>query len=115
MARQSAVSKTRRADIRRPVHIHAQLVGHNHRCSATILDYSTNGLRLIDTFAVGIGERVTIDLLTGHRLPVVVTSVVGSQVGVRFLGPIAPGHPTLLALDAAAKEYKRVHLATEGS
>jgi hypothetical protein len=115
MARQSAVSKTRRADVRRPVHIDARLVGHDHRCSATILDYSTNGLRLIDTFAVGIGERVTIDLLTGHRLPVVVTSVVGSQVGVRFLGPIAPGHPALLALDAAAEEYKRVHLATEVS
>ena len=115
MARQSAVSKTRRADIRRPVHIHAQLVGHNHRCSATILDYSTNGLRLIDTFAVGIGERVTIDLLTGHRLPVVVTWVVGSQVGVRFVGPIAPGHPALLALDAAAERYKQLHLATEGN
>ena len=115
MARQSAVSKTRRADIRRPVHIHAQLVGHNHRCSATILDYSTNGLRLIDTFAIGIGERVTIDLLTGHRLPVVVTWVVGSQVGVRFVGPIAPGHPALLALDAAAERYKQLHLATEGN
>ena len=113
MARQSAVSKTRRADVRRPVHIHARLVGHDHRCSATILDYSTNGLRLIDTFAVGIG--VTIELLTGHRLPVVVTWVVGSQVGVRFLGPIAPGHPTLLALDAAAERYKRVRGATEGS
>jgi PilZ domain len=114
MARQSAVSKTRRADVR-PVHIHARLVGHDHRCSATILDYSTNGLRLTDTFAVGIGERVTIDLLTGHRLPVVVTWVVGSQVGVRFVGPIAPGHPALLALDAAAERYKRVHLATEGT
>jgi hypothetical protein len=89
MARQSAVSKMRRADVRRPVHIHARLVGHDHRCSATVLDYST--------------------------IPVVVTSVVGSQVGVRFLGPIAQGHPTPLALDAAAKEYKRVHLATEGS
>ena len=106
MARQSAVPRTRRADVRRPVHVHAQLVGHDHRCSATILDYSTNGLRLIDTFAVGIGERVTIELLTGHRLPV---------VGVRFLGPIAPAHPTLLALDAAAERYKRVRGATEGS
>ena len=115
MARQSAVSKTRRADIRRPVHIHARLVGHDHRCSAIVLDYSTNGLRLIDTFAVGIGERVTIDLLTGHRLPVVVTWVVGSQVGVRFVGPIVPGHPALLALDAAAERYKHVHLATEGN
>ena len=115
MAHQSAVPKMRRVDVRRPVDIHARLVGHDHRCSAIVLDYSTNGLRLIDTFAVGIGERATIDLLTGHRLPVVVTSVVGSQVGVRFLGPIAPGHPALLALDAAAEEYKRVHLATEVS
>lgn len=115
MAGQIAVSKTRRADALRPVHVHAQLIGHDHRCSATVSGYSTNGLRLIDTFAVGIGERVTIELLTGHRLPVVVTWVIGSQVGVRFLGPITPGHPALLALDAAAERYKQVHLETDGS
>jgi hypothetical protein len=107
------VSKAHGGNVRRSVDLRALLVGHGLCRSVTILDYSTSGLRLVDIFAIGVGERVTIELLTGHRLPVVVAWAVGSQIGVRFVGPIVPGHPALLVLDAAAERYKQRHAPIE--
>jgi hypothetical protein len=108
-----AVSKAHGGDVRRIVHLRALLVGHGFCRGVTILDYSTSGLRLADTFALAVGERVTVELLTGHRLPVVVAWAVGSQMEVRFVGQIVPGHPALLPLDAAAERYRQRHTPIE--
>jgi hypothetical protein len=86
-----AVSKAHGGDVRRIVHLRALLVGHGFCRGVTILDYSTSGLRLADTFALAVGERVTVELLTGHRLPVVVAWAVGSQMEVRLLVRLCRG------------------------
>ena len=69
-----------------------------------IEDYSHHGLRLVSRFPAAIGERVTVELLSGHRLPVQVMWVAGTHLGVRFFG-IQAGHPGLLALWEAVRKY----------
>jgi hypothetical protein len=64
-------------------------------------------------FGVAIGEHVTVELLSGHRFPVEVIWAISTQIGVRFLGPIQPGHPALMALEKAANKYKRAHRQTK--
>jgi len=56
---------------------------------------------------------VTVELLSGHRIPVEVVWAISTQIGVRFLGPIQPGHPALMALEKAANKYKRAHRQTK--
>ena len=73
------------------------------------MDYSRGGLRIDRAFEVAVGEHVTVELLSGHRIPVEVVWAVGAQIGVRFLGPIQPGHPAMVALE----KYKRVHRSTK--
>jgi hypothetical protein len=92
-------------EVRQTINACALVVGSRLCRRGTIVDYSRNGLCLEGVFAVAPGERVTIVLLTGHRLPVVVAWAAGSRVGVRFVGSIAPGHPVLLEFEAAAERY----------
>ena len=66
-------------------------------------------MRLDRTFGLAVGEGVTVELLTGERLPVAVARALGSHADVEFVGPIAPGHPAMVALDEAALRYKRLH------
>jgi len=97
--------------IRRPVRIPALLDRHDGLSrSVVIVDYSQGGLRIDSPFGVATGEHVTVELLSGHRLPVEVIWAISTQIGGRFLGPIQPGHP---ALEEAAKKYKRVHRSTK--
>ena len=103
-------SHERAAYTRQRVQLRALLIGHGRASSVTIRDYSLRGLRLEGARGFAPSERVTVELLTGHRLPVVVAWLHGTDVGVRFVGPIAPGNPALQALEAAADTHKRLHL-----
>jgi PilZ domain len=96
----------RRLIVRRRVHIVALL--HCHRLSRTVViaDCSHNGLRLVTTFAATIGERATVELLSGHRLPVQVMWVAGSHIGVRFFEKMQAGHPAMLAIREAVRKYE---------
>jgi len=98
----------RRQTIRQPVHIAALLHCHRLCRSAVIADYSQDGLRLESTCAVAIGERATVELPSGHRLPVQVMWVAGAHMGVRFFGTIQAGHPAMLALREAIRKHKRL-------
>jgi PilZ domain len=94
----------RRLSVRRRVQIVALLHCHRLCRSVLIADYSREGLLLESTCAVSIGERATVALLSGHRLPVQVMWVAGTHLGVRFFG-IQAGHPGLLALWEAVRKY----------
>jgi hypothetical protein len=94
----------RRLSVRRRVHIVALLHCHRLCRSVVIADCSRDGLLLESTCAVAIGERATVALLSGHRLPVQVMWVAGIHIGVRFFG-IQAGHPGMLALWEAAEKY----------
>jgi hypothetical protein len=48
---------------------------------------------------------VTVELLSGHRLPAHVVWVAGTHIGVRFLA-LRTGHPGLLALWEAVRRYE---------
>jgi hypothetical protein len=93
----------RRLSVRRRVHIVALLHCHQLVRTVVIEDYSHYGLRLVSRFPAAIGERVTVELLSGHRLPVQVIWVAGTNIGVRFFG-IQAGHPGLLALWKAVRK-----------
>ena len=111
MTQQLQAFPERRKSTRRPVCIAAFLRCHRLRRSAVIVDCSVGGLRIDSNGAVTIGERVVVELLCGHRLPAQVMWVVGTQIGVRFLGTIQDGHPAQLALWEAVRKYKRRHPA----
>jgi hypothetical protein len=93
MARQLQVLQERRQGVRRPVRIPALLDRHDGLSrSVVVVDYLRGGLRIDSPFGVAIGEHVTVELLSGHRFPVEVIWAISTQIGVRFLGPIQPGH-----------------------
>jgi hypothetical protein len=89
-----------------PVHINAYLEGDRGRQRILIIECSQLGLILDRTSGLELNEPVTVELRSGQRLPMRVIWVRGSQAGVRFLGPIAPAHPVLQLLEAAAKKYE---------
>ena len=116
MARQPHVLREGRLNVRRPVRIPALLDRHDGLSrTVVIVDYSRGGLHIDRAFGIAVGEHVTVELLSGHRLPVEVMWAVSTQIGVKFLGPIPPGHPAMVALDGAAKRYKRLHPPDEGT
>jgi hypothetical protein len=106
MSQQSLGFQDRQLVVRRRVHIVALLHCHRLSRTAVIADYSLNGLRLVTTFAATIGERATVELLSGHRLPVQVMWVAGTHIGVRFFEKMQAGHPALLALWEAVRKYE---------
>ena len=83
--------------------IKAFLEDHCGRRRALITDYSQYGLSLYRAPGVELDARVTVELPSGERLPMRVAWVRGSEAGVRFLGPLVPGHPVMRLLDEAAK------------
>ena len=109
MAGQDSPTLERGAHARKYMCLPALLLGHGLCSSVTIRDYSMRGLCLDGAFGFETRERVTVELLTGQRLPVVVAWSKGTEIGVRFVGPITSGHPALLALEMAAEAYKLLH------
>jgi hypothetical protein len=105
MFQQPLAMQERRLSVRRRVHIVALLHCHRLVRSVVIEDYSHDGLRLVSSFPAVVGERVTVELLSGHRLPAHVVWVAGTHIGVRFLA-LRTGHPGLLALWEAVRRYE---------
>jgi hypothetical protein len=97
--------RERRLSVRRRVHIVALL--HCHRLVRTVVieDYSHDGLRLVSNFPANMGERVTVELLSGARLSAQVVWGAGTHMGVRFLA-IRAGHPGLVALWEAIRKHE---------
>jgi hypothetical protein len=91
---------------RRPwpaLRIKASLEDHRGQRRVLVTDYSQYGLTLVRTAGVRLDERVTVELGSGERLPMRVAWVRGPEAGLRFLGPLIPGHPVMRLLDDAAK------------
>jgi hypothetical protein len=88
------------------VRISAYLEAGGRRRRILITEYSPLGLTLDRTAGIELDERVTVELRWGQRLPVRVVWVRGEKAGVRFLGPIVPGHPVLQLLELAAKGHQ---------
>ncbi len=105
MFQQPLALQERRLSVRRRVHIVALLHCHRLVRSVVIEDYSHNGLRLVSSFPAAMGERVTVELLSGTRLPAQVIWVAGTHIGVRFLA-LQAGHPGLLALWEAIRKHE---------
>ena len=51
-----------------------------------------HGLGLEGELSIELQERVTVELPSGLRLPMLVLWVKANSAGLRFLGPIAHGH-----------------------
>jgi hypothetical protein len=105
MFQQPLALQERRLSVRRRVHIVALLHCHRLVRSVVIEDYSGNGLRLVSSFPAAVGERVTVELLSGHRLPALVVWTAGTHIGVQFLA-LHAGHPGLLALWEAIRKHE---------
>jgi hypothetical protein len=83
--------------------IAALLHAHGKCRSIKITHHTRHGLRLERASGLKPEEHVTVELRSGMRLPMRVTWVKGTSVGLRFLGPIAPGHPVMrLLVEAGA-------------
>jgi hypothetical protein len=104
--------RERRRYPRRPVHVSALIHAHGLCRSVTIVDYTPLGLRLKGTFGIAAGDRITVELLTGDRLPLVVAWAMGSEVGAEFVGPTRSEHPAIVALEDAVQRYQRLHPAS---
>ena len=87
----------------------ALILGPGGIHTITIIDYSRDGLRLEGATGVAVGERITVQLLTGDRLPLAVAWAFDDKIGAEFLGPIRPDHPAMIALDQAAQRQKLLH------
>jgi hypothetical protein len=76
----------------RPVHCHGRYQ------TVSIMDISTGGLQLQGAFGVTLGDRIEVELLSGHRLTAKVMWSLGSRIGAEFSPALAPDHPGLVAL-----------------
>jgi hypothetical protein len=99
---------------RRRVHIVALLRCRRLSRTVVIADYSRTGLRLVSTLPAAIGELATVELLSGHLLPVQVMWVAGAHIGVRFFGRNQTGDdPAMLALWEAVRKDENLDLPDE--
>jgi hypothetical protein len=88
----------RRQHERRSAAIAALVHCHGRFQTVSILDISTGGLQLQGAFGVTKGDRIEVELLSGHRLTAKVAWSLGSRIGAEFSPPLAPDHPGLVAL-----------------
>jgi hypothetical protein len=86
---------------------HQCVLGGRHR--ALITAYSALGLILDRAPGLELGERVTVELRSGDRLPTRVVWVRRAKARVRFLGSIAQGHPVPQLLEEAAIRHQSQH------
>src|SRR4029077_6611389 len=94
-----------------PVRTGAVLDAGGKRSLIDITGYSQHGLSLDRAAGVEPDERVTVELLSGLRLPMRVVWMRDGEAGLRFIGPIAPGQTVMRLLDQAARNYKLRHQA----
>jgi hypothetical protein len=94
---------------RQPVRLKATLHAYGGSRRVEIVDYSPHGLGLERVSGIQPQERVTVELPAGLRLPMMVLWVEDGRAGLRFLGPIAPGHTVVRSLEEAARRFKRSH------
>jgi hypothetical protein len=92
----------RRQHERRSAAITALVHCHGRFQTVSILDISAGGLQLQGAFGVTGGDRIEIELLSGHRLTAKVAWSMGSRIGAAFSPPLAPDHPGLVALQRSA-------------
>jgi len=97
--------KARRSP-RHAVRVRAVLHAHGKHRRIDIIDYSQHGFKLQRVSGIEPDERVTVELPSGQRLPMIVLWVKEGRAGVRFLGPIAPGHTVMRWLDQSASKHK---------
>jgi hypothetical protein len=102
---QSGGYRARRSP-RHPVYVRAILQAHGTCHRIHIVDYSQHGFRLERVSGIEPQQRVTVELPSGQRLPMLVLWVKEDRAGVRFLGPIAPGHTVMRWLDQSASKHK---------
>jgi PilZ domain-containing protein len=94
---------------RQPVRMKATLHAYSGSHRVEIIDYSPHGLGLERVSGIQPQERLTVELPSGLRLPMMVLWLEDGRAGLRFLGPIAPGHTVMRLLEEAARSYKRRH------
>ena len=92
---------------RRSARIKAWLHVSGERFCIEITDYSRHRLEVGQVRAIRPDQRVTVELSSGTRLPVVVEWVEGSSASLCFVGPIAPGHPVMRELIEAEHKPRR--------
>jgi len=88
----------RRQHERRSAAITGLVHCHGRYQTVSILDISMGGLQLQGAFGVTKGDRIEVELLTGHRLTAKVMWSLGSRIGAEFSPPIAADHPGFVAL-----------------
>ena len=88
----------RRQHERRSAAITALVYSHGRFQTVSILDISTGGLQLQGAFGVVAGDRIEVELLSGHRLAGKVVWSLGSRIGAEFSPALASDHPGLVAL-----------------
>jgi PilZ domain len=88
----------RRQHERRSAAITALVHCHGRFQTVSILDISAGGLQLQGAFGVTGGDRIAIELLSGHRLTAKVVWSMGSRVGAAFSPLLAADDPGLVAL-----------------
>ena len=91
---------------RHAVRVRAVLHAHGTCRHIDIIDYSQHGFKLERVSGIEPHERVTVELPSGQRLPMIVLWIKEGRAGVRFLGPIAPGHTVMRWLDQSASKHK---------
>ncbi len=96
-------SSVRRRDERHPIRATALAYCHSRFQTVRIVDYSAGGLQLQGCFGAGIGDDMTVELLSGHRVEAKVAWSMGSRLGVRFLRPLNADHPVLAVLELAGR------------
>jgi len=96
-------SPVRRGDDRHSIRLTALAHCHGRFQTVRIVDFSMGGLQLQGGFGVGVGDDVTVELLSGHRLAAKAAWSLGSRVGVRFLQPLSAEHPAWAVLEQAAR------------
>jgi hypothetical protein len=80
------------------------LVHHDGRFQkAMIVDFMVDGLGLNNTFGLAVGQRVAVEVLTGHYLDGKVAWSLGSRAGIRLSRSMSVHDPTYLRLVTMAK------------
>jgi len=96
-------SSIRRRDERHPTRVTALVHCHRRFQTVRIVDVSQGGLQLQGCFGVGVGDEITVELLSGERLEAKVAWSVGSRLGVRFHQPLSLEHPVLAVQQHAGR------------